>query len=413
MPAPVDAAPGGPEGADHTVHVVRDPGFAGYDFGPHHPMHPLRIDLTHRLCEALGIYDRDPIRLRPASAPATCEELLRVHTPALLEAVTRAGHVRGHHDLARGIGSDDTPGFPDMHEVSALVTGGTLDAVRAVRDGAARHAVNVAGGLHHAMPGAVSGFCVYNDAAVGIADLLASGVERVAYVDLDVHHGDGVERAFWDDPRVLTVSVHQSGTTLFPGTGFPGDTGAPGAVGSAVNVALPPGTGDAGWLRAVDAVVPDVLRAFGPQVIISQQGCDTHIDDPLAHLAVTVDAMRTAYGWVHDLAHELAEGRWVALGGGGYEVIDVVPRAWAHLTAVAAHHPVPLDTAVPSGWSEYVQAVVGRHGPRRMGDVVSVAQEEGRAFRPWSDGVDPSDPVDTAVMATRRAVFPDLGLDVW
>ncbi len=162
----------------------------------------------------------------------------------------------------------------------------------AVWTGGAEHAVNIAGGLHHAMPGAASGFCVYNDPAVAIAWLLEQGAERVAYVDVDVHHGDGVERAFWDEPRVLTVSVHESGRYLFPGTGFPDDAGGPGADGSAVNLALPPGTTDNAWLRAFHAVVPPLLEEFRPQVLVTQHGCDSHVLDPLAHLGLTVDGQR-------------------------------------------------------------------------------------------------------------------------
>src|SRR5664279_3705279 len=142
--------------------------------------------------------------------------------------------------------------------------------------GEAEHAVNLAGGLHHAMPAAASGFCVYNDGAVAIAELLAAGATRVAYVDLDAHHGDGVQHAFYTDPRVLTISLHETGLTLWPGTGFPGESGAGDARGMSVNVALPGGTGDAGWLRAFTAVVPPLLRAFEPEVLVTQFGCDGH-----------------------------------------------------------------------------------------------------------------------------------------
>ncbi|MGH8970837.1 MAG: acetoin utilization protein AcuC, partial [Actinomycetes bacterium] len=268
----------------------------------------------------------------------------------------------------------------------------------------AEHAVNVAGGLHHAMAGAASGFCVYNDPAVAIAWLLDQGADRVAYVDVDVHHGDGVERAFWDDPRVLTISIHESGRYLFPGTGFAGDTGGPGAEGFAVNVALPPGTGDGPWLRAFHAVVPPLLGEFRPQVLVSQHGCDSHVLDPLAHLALTVDAQRTSYEAIHDLAHRHAGGRWVALGGGGYELVDVVPRVWTHLIAEAAGHRVPPTSEVPEGWRAHVVERLGVPGPARMTDGATPS------WRDWSAGYDPADAVDRAVVATQRAVFPAHGL---
>ncbi len=226
-----------------------------------------------------------------------------------------------------------------MHRAAAHVVGASLEAFRQVWTGESLHSANITGGLHHAMRERASGFCIYNDVAVGIQYLLDQGAERVAYVDVDAHHGDGVERIFWDDPRVLTISLHETGQMLFPGTGFPNDVGGPGARGSAVNVALPPGTADAGWLRAFHAVVPPLVREFKPEVLVTQHGCDSHMEDPLAHLMLSVDGQRASYLALHDLAHEVAAGRWVALGGGGYALVEVVPRAWTHLLAIVARAP--------------------------------------------------------------------------
>ncbi|SOC56359.1 acetoin utilization protein AcuC [Ornithinimicrobium cerasi] len=387
--------------------VMWDDRCTTYDFGPGHPMHPSRLDLTYRLSRSLGLLDHDDVTV--ASFPvATDEQLLTVHTPELVAAVRAASldprGATGRH----GVGTDDTPAFAGMHEASALAVGATVAACEAVWDGRARHAVNIAGGLHHAMPDTASGFCVYNDISVGIRRLLELGARRVAYIDLDVHHGDGVERSFWDDERVLTVSVHETGRALFPGTGFPADTGGPRARDSAVNVALPPGTGDEGWLRAFAAVVPAVVRAFRPDVIVSQHGCDSHFSDPLAHLAVSTDAMAVSQGWVRDLAlSSTAQGRWVALGGGGYELVGVVPRAWTHLVGVVTGRPVDVTTVVPEEWRRHVEQTYGRTPPTSMGD------RDGRPIRygEWSEGYHPEDPVDSAIMATRRAVFPGWGLD--
>src|SRR5262245_55582900 len=237
-----------------------------------------------------------------------------------------------------------------MHEASALVAGATLQAARAVWSGESRRAVNIAGGLHHAMPDRASGFCVYNDPAIGIAYLLDQGARRVAYVDIDVHHGDGVQAVFWDDPRVLTVSLHETPLALFPGTGFPQETGGATAEGSAVNVALPPGTDDSGWLRAFHAVVPSVVRAFGPEVLVTQCGADTHRIDPLADLRLSVDGQRASYLALRDLAEELCAGRWIATGGGGYALVEAVPRAWTHLFAIATGEPLPPETETPQSW---------------------------------------------------------------
>ena len=271
--------------------------------------------------------------------------------------------------------------------------------------GESLHSASIAGGLHHAMADRSAGFCIYNDIAVGIQTLLDQGYQRIAYVDVDVHHGDGVERIFYDDPRVLTISLHETGQMLFPGTGFPHDTGGPGAEGSAVNVALPPGTADAGWLRAFHAVVPPVLRAWEPEILVTQHGCDSHMEDPLAHLMLSVDGQRAAYLALHELAHEVADGRWVVTGGGGYALVEVVPRAWTHLLAIVGGHPIPPETPTPPGWRAHVTELLDRTPPHRMTD--------GRtpAYRDWVDGYDPETWLDRAIMATRTEIFPLHGLD--
>lgn len=385
------------------VRVVWSQEMLAYDFGQGHPMTSERLDLTIRLAQDLGLFDAADIELADAGI-ASDELLATVHDPAYIAAVHLAS-TDGVIDLEHGLGTTDDPIFPDMHAATARVVQGTVDSVLAVWEGRAVHAVNVTGGLHHAMPGAASGFCVYNDAAVGIRALLDAGAQRVAYVDIDAHHGDGVQEVFWDDPRVLTVSIHETGHARFPGTGYPRDTGGPGAEGTSVNIALPSGTGDAGWLRAIDAVVPAVVRAFAPDVLVTQHGCDTHMLDPLTHLRVSVDGQRTAAEMLHGLAHEVAGGRWIALGGGGYAFVDVVPRSWTHLLGIAVHRPVDPSTVVPETWRALVQERHGRHGPDLMTD--------GRdaRFSPWASGYDPGDEVDRAVRATRAAVFPQLGLD--
>ena len=275
--------------------VVWDPGFTRYDFGPTHPMSPVRLDLTARLCDAFGLFD-DPGVHRLDPAVASDELLETVHSAGYVAAVKAASADPGSADGAYGLGTDDDPAFVGMHDASARVVAGTRDLCEAVWTGQTEHGVNFCGGLHHAMPDAASGFCIYNDVAIGIRWLLDHGVERVAYVDVDVHHGDGVERIFWNDDRVLTVSIHESGRALFPGTGWPSDIGGADAQGSATNIALPPGVADAGWLRAFHSTALPVVRAFRPQVLVSQHGCDTHLQDPLAHLALTVDAQREAAG---------------------------------------------------------------------------------------------------------------------
>jgi acetoin utilization protein AcuC len=379
-----------------------------YDFGVTHPMNPVRVDLTMRLADALGVVrlGTHGSGLAVVGAPMASDDLLRtVHAEELLDAVRRCSEDPTRLDLEHGLGSDDNPTFAGMHHASAHIVGASVEAARRVWEGEVLHAANVTGGLHHAMPDRASGFCVYNDVAVAIRWLLDQGVERIGYVDVDVHHGDGVQAVFYDDPRVLTVSLHETGQMLFPGTGFPDETGGPDAEGSSVNVALPPGTSDAGWLRAFHAVVPPLLREFRPQVLVTQHGCDSHTEDPLAHLMLTVDGQRASYAALHDLAHEVCEGRWVALGGGGYAVVDVVPRSWTHLLGIVAGTPVDPATDVPGDWRAYVQQSLGRLGPMRMTD--------GRnpVYRHWGEGYDPDTWLDRAINATRTAVFPAHGLD--
>ena len=384
-----------------SVAVVWDDSLLAYTMGGDHPMHPVRLDLTVRLAEALGVLAGDRVQVvKPA--PADVDVLTLVHDPAYLDAVKRAP---ADPAVGHGLGTPDNPIFEGMYHAAALIAGGTVLAARLVHEGRAQHAVNISGGLHHAMPDAASGFCIVNDVAVAIRWLLQQGYERIAYVDLDVHHGDGVQAIFYDDPRVLTISIHQTPLTLFPGTGFPEETGDPGrALGSAVNLALPNGTDDSGWLRAFTAVVPGVLRAFRPQILVAQCGCDTHHEDPLADLALTIDGQRASYRAVHDLAHELCDGRWIATGGGGYGLVRCVPRAWTHLIGEAAGAPVDPLTEIPQSWRDDV----ARRGLKAR-PPTHMTEGGYTGFSMWDPSTE--NRVDRAIMRTRRASFPYFGLD--
>ncbi len=396
-----------------TLHVAWDDKLTEYDFGPGHPLAPIRIKLTMELASAFGVLTRDEVTVA-AAAPATDAELELVHDPRYIAVVKAAGALAagtaaaGQPDaaalLACGLGTEDDPIFGGMHDASALVAGATLAAAQAVWSGSAEHGASIAGGLHHAMRASASGFCIYNDPAIAIAWLLGQGAERIAYVDIDVHHGDGVQAAFWNDPRVLTISMHQHPATLFPGTGRPTETGGPDADGSAVNLALPAGTRDAGWLRGLDAVVPPLLRQFRPQLLVTQHGCDTHWSDPLANLEISIDGQRTAHAALHRLAHEVAGGRWLLTGGGGYQLVQVVPRTWTHLLAEASGQPIDPATPTPQLWREYVEWTAAEPAPQVMTDGAD------GAFPSFESGYDPGDPVDQAIMATRSAVFPLHGL---
>jgi acetoin utilization protein AcuC len=336
-----------------------------YDHGPQHPLRPARVILTRRLIHDYGILDGERVVETPARN-ASDDELMLVHSPRYLDAVKAAGDGRPGDWARFGFGPGDNPIFPRMHEASARVAGASLVAAQAVLSGRSEHAFNPAGGLHHALPERASGFCVYDDPAVAIAWLLDQGVERVAYVDVDVHHGDGPQTIFYRDPRVLTISLHQNGRTLFPGTGFVHELGAGEAEGTKVNVPLPPFTGDQMWLMAFEEIVPPLVLGWKPEVLVTQLGCDTHATDPLANMELTTDAYRRAATILHELAHEAAGGRWVATGGGGYQWASVVPRAWTIYFAEMAEVEIP--DRLPEAWIEAAEREAGHEVPATLAD---------------------------------------------
>jgi len=379
--------------------VVWDPALLAYDLGGDHPFNPVRLELTIRLATELGVLDEVPLLVPDAAGEG---ELLRVHTDEYLAAVKQAP--MAGWDVGHGLGTADNPVFSGMHESSALVVGSTLLAAREIAEGRVRRAVNIAGGLHHAMRDHAAGFCIYNDCAIAISWLLDHGFDRIAYVDTDVHHGDGVQAAFYEDPRVLTISLHQHPFTLWPGTGYSAEAGAGDAEGTAVNLPLPPRTKDAGWLRAFHAVVPSLLAEFRPQILVTQCGVDSHDEDPLADLSLSVDGHRRIYATLRELAEQHAGGRWLAVGGGGYQLIRVVPRSWTHLLATVLDRDVKPATPLPPGWVDTVRKAAPRAElPLEMTDGADTA------YLPWGDG--DNDPVDAAIRDTRRAVFPLHGLD--
>lgn len=376
--------------------VVHSESLANYSFGAEHPMGPHRVRAAIELARMLGVLDAVDI-VEPWPADDALVEL--VHDRGYLDAV-RAERLSVPH----GLGTEDNPIFPGMHDVASQVAAATVTAAHLVHSGTTRRAANIAGGLHHAMPAAASGFCVYNDAAIAIRWLQRQGVGKIAYLDIDAHHGDGVQKVFHDDPSVLTISLHESPVHLFPGTGFASETGGPDARGSAVNVALPATTGDGDWHRAFDAIVPDVLEAFAPEILITQQGCDAHASDPLTDLRLSVEGLAESYRKVGELADAHAGGRWVALGGGGY-AREVVGRAWAHLLGVLAGRPIDPGTETPPQWRRVYQEKFGGAAPERMGDGAQVT------YDPVDWGFNPASRLDQAIIATRRAVYPELGLD--
>ncbi|MCC6831099.1 MAG: acetoin utilization protein AcuC [Thermoleophilia bacterium] len=334
---------------------------AAYDLGDEHPLSPLRRLLAVDLMRAYGLLDWPGVyTVEPH--PATRAQIERSHAPAYVKAVERMsanpmlahGFEAAQWGLAPG---GDTPAFPGMYEAAALVCGASVAAAMEVWEGRADQAFSAGGGLHHAFANKAAGFCIFNDPAVAIHALLDAGAERVAYIDVDVHHGDGTQWIFYEDPRVLTCSVHESGRYLFPGTGSLAERGVGEATGTAVNVPLPPYAGDAPYLRAVEEVICPAVLDFAPEVIVTQDGADPHHQDPLAHLQVTMAAFPRLYRSLHQLAAQACDGKWIALGGGGYNT-DVVPRAWTMLLAEMVGAELAPD--LPEAWVRRAQERAGQ-----------------------------------------------------
>ena len=392
--------------------------FLDYAWTPEHPMKPARLRFTMALARSLGLLEGVETL---ASSIAGETDLLRIHTPAYLDAVRHAVPAAPGVPLPStapyGLGTQDNPVFPHMHEAASVIVGGTLAAAGEIAAGRTRRAVSIGGGMHHAMADSAAGFCVYNDVAVAISWLLDHGFDRIAYVDVDVHHGDGVQRDFYGDKRVLTISVHQHPATLWPNTGWPEETGAGAGEGSAINLPLLPGTRDAQWLRGFHAVVPGALAAFQPQLLISQCGVDTHREDPLADLELSVDGQNAAFRAMREWADRYAQGRWLAVGGGGYGLVRVVPRAWTHLLAAVLDRDIDPATEIPADWLAQVRAYAPAiEPPRTMSDGTApdFVRWDGPGGAPDSGDARADRAqraVDTAVLATRRAAFPLLGLD--
>jgi acetoin utilization protein AcuC len=351
-----------------------------YDFGPHHPLKPVRVELTVELIRACGLTAKPGVQTLRRD-PFTDDDVLRLHRPDYVEAVRRlSAKPDPSGDQRFGLGLADNPVFGGMHEASLEVCGASVAAARHVWEGTVTHAFNPAGGLHHAMPDRAAGFCIYDDPAAAIEWLLRHGATRVAYIDVDTHHGDGVQAFFYDDPRVLTISLHESGRYLFPGTGFTDEVGEGDGRGSSLNVPLPPAIPGDVYLEAFDAVVEPALDAFRPEVLVTQLGCDTHVTDPLAHLALTTDDYVEIGRRLHRYAHQHADGRWVAMGGGGYQLASVVPRAWTIYFAELTGQDVPLE--VPWEWLHSAEGRVGERPPGLFLDgAIRMASERRTAIR--------------------------------
>lgn len=325
-----------------------------YDFGEDHVLRQIRIHLARDLIAGYGLLE-DAEEIHPAPAPAV--QAGRVHSTDYMAVVKDLSEHPEKVSYAHGLGTPDNPVFAGMYDAALLHVGGTIRACEEVATGRRTRAMNLGGGFHHAMPNRASGFCLFNDLAIGIRSLLEGHeVQRILYVDIDAHHADGVQAIFDEDPRVLKVSLHEDGRYLFPGTGSTDEIGTGSGRGFSVNVPLPPYTRDVSYLYAFQEIVPPLARAFRPELIVSQLGADGHALDPLTHLMLTTETYEAVGKMLDDLSKELCGGRWIATGGGGYEV-TAVPRVWTVLFAAMVGRD--LEDALPVEWLKECNHLVG------------------------------------------------------
>ncbi|PSL44553.1 acetoin utilization protein AcuC [Salsuginibacillus halophilus] len=322
-----------------------------YKFSDDHPFNHLRLQLTKSLLEAEDALQPDDF-VTPRMA--SDEEIALVHDQAYIEAVKKAGRGELSPGLANnfGLGTEDTPMFHNMHEAAALLVGGTLSAVDEVMEGRATHALNLGGGLHHGFRGKASGFCIYNDSSIAIEYLRKVYGMRVLYIDTDAHHGDGVQWAFYEDPDVCTLSIHETGRYLFPGTGAVNEKGNGQGFGFSINVPVDAFTEDHSFLEVYEAAIWEVAEFFKPDIILTQNGADAHYYDPLTHLSASIEFFREVPRIAHEVAHDFCDGRWVAVGGGGYDHWRVVPRAWSLLWLEMSDQRHIAEGSLPETWLE-------------------------------------------------------------
>ncbi len=352
--------------------LIFDPAELNYDFGPEHPLQAQRLLALIDLIESCGFWSRTDPSVSLAARVATRGELELVHTPEYIDAVQQLSepvhlsqpgpdelHRREHLALDYGFAEGDTPPLPGMHEVTSLIAGGSLVGLSAImglpeggefasEEERPLRVFHPGGGLHHAWPGRASGFCIYNDAAIAIAHVLRTAEAKVLYLDFDAHHGDGVQKAFYDEPRVMTISLHETGRYLFPGTGDVLEMGQGLGRGYSINLPLQPFTEDDSYIEVMEALIPPLFVSFAPDVLVTVHGCDTHTWDPLTHLSLTMRGIAAQIKLTHQLANTYCQGRWLALGGGGYDLYRVVPRAWGMVWAEMSGQKLP--ERLPDEW---------------------------------------------------------------
>ncbi|MGQ4875993.1 MAG: acetoin utilization protein AcuC [Promethearchaeia archaeon] len=352
------------------VGLVYSEDFKKYNFGPSHPLRPLRLELTFSLMEKLGLLKNKCLKIiKPRMV--TDEELKWVHAPEYIDAVKKLSENPNNNSVLGylyGLGPGDNPIFKGMYEASALICGASLIAAETLWNNEDFNiCFNFSGGLHHAMRNRASGFCIFNDIAVAIEKLKRLKKDiRIAYLDIDCHHGDGVQWLYYDDPNVLTISFHESGKFLFPGTGDTKERGEGKGKNFAINFPLLPGTSNKMYLKLFRRCVPKILELYNADVLITQLGVDTHLNDPLTQLGLSISIHKDLAQTIKTCAKEFCNNKWLALGGGGY-LMTVVPRAWTIYLGKMLDVELPKD--LPEEWiKEVKQKVLNEEIPYYLWD---------------------------------------------
>ena len=367
----------------------------GYEFSEEHPLKPERLKLTYLLSEQLGLLDNVDL-FDPASATRANLELF--HSVEFLDAVKKCGDELCS-DYKHGIGTPDNPVFPQVFETGAKYVGATLDAMKRIIDGAS-NAFCISGGLHHAHRNAASGFCIFNDVAIAINHLQKKKECKVLYLDIDAHHGDGVQNAFYRSKDVMTISVHQTGKTLFPGTGFVYETGGAEGTGYSVNIPVIPGAGTVELIRVHEEIVVPLIESYKPDLLVTQLGVDGHYMDPLAHLAYTSHGYETVLSSLRDLSSDVCDLGWLAVGGGGYHPVNVA-RLWTLFLSVILDEKVPEK--IPEEFKESCASLGFPDCPEKMRDEEDIVQ---MYFSPEEVSLD----LDRTIRRVKELVFPYHGL---
>jgi len=362
-----------------------------YEFSQEHPLKPERLKLTYLLSKQLGLLDKVDL-FEPA--PATRADLELFHSVEFLNAVKKSGDELSA-DYKHGIGTPDNPIFPKIFETGAKYVGATLDGMKRIMAGAT-NAFCISGGLHHAHRNAASGFCIFNDVAIAINYLQKKKECKVLYLDIDAHHGDGVQNAFYRSKDVLTISIHQTGKTLFPGTGFVYETGGAEGTGYAVNIPVIPGAGSLELIRVHEEVVTPLIESYKPDLLVTQLGVDGHYMDPLAHLAYTSHGYETVLSSLRNLSSDMCDIGWLAVGGGGYHPVNVA-RLWTLFLSVILDEKIPEK--IPEEFKKSCEDLGFPECPDKMHDDEEVVQ---MYFSPEEVSLD----LDRTIRRVKELVFP-------